>query len=97
MEQQDHLKDTINLHERMASVETSLCSISSKLDKIMDNHLPHIQSAIDGVQINFRSEIDDITKRLEKAELNWAKIIGGGAVILFIVDFVVNYITKYIK
>ena len=90
-------KDFVELHERVKSVEVIIERLDKNVEKIMDNHLPHIQIAVDSVQKNFRMEIDKIIKRLEKAEINWAKIIGAGAVLLFIIDLIVNYISKFIK
>jgi hypothetical protein len=52
--------------ERLAVVETQQAEINRKIDKIMDNHLPHIQAELSNTRKELNQKIDDNHKEVKK-------------------------------
>jgi len=64
--------------ERLSVLETEYGYLNKKVDRIMENHLPHIQSAIDDV----KDEIVELRIDFTKIATKMAIIVGLATVIV---------------
>jgi len=62
--------DRIKVHERLATLETQVCSI-------MKNHLPHIQKAVDKLATKFWAVIILLIAKNRYAQIGAACLIAG--------------------
>lgn len=72
-------KEEMELHERVAKVEINVENVGKNVDKIMTNHLPHIQKAIDDANANIQS-----------IKIRIAYWSGAIAVITVIAEYLIN-------
>jgi len=98
MKPQEHLKDTIDLHERISRIETCLSSVhdqlgdlNKNLNKVMENHLPHLKIQIEDMEVDFNNKINDLQTSFKVSR---AQLLIWGSIVIFFIQFAVAYIIK---
>ena len=83
--QEENGKEKIKLYERVSNLETSFSYIKEELGTIKNNHLPHIDKAINNCILeiaNLKTSFGNLSKSV--------KVVGGIVVSAILVNIIIN-------
>ena len=96
MERLDNVQK-IKLFERVSSLESRVEGLSTVMDKIVDNHLPHLNEKVDALGLNLDKKIGDTTEKLNDKISDLEKKMAFGAGVLAVLQFLAPFLVDKIK
>lgn len=73
-----------------SKLETEVAVLKEQVKEIKENHLVHVQRSLDKIE----NDVQILNDKFSLFDKTFAKIVGAGVVVLFILQIILNYFLK---